>query len=76
MKTYKYAIILHPSSEGGYWISVPSLRGCYSQGSSLTEAIENAKEAIALCIEDLVAHGEPVPEETEHPQAIIVDVAA
>ena len=76
MKTYRYTIILHPNPEGGYWISVPALKGCYSQGNTITEAIENGKEAIALCIEDLVAHGDPVPEEIEHPQALVVDVAA
>jgi predicted RNase H-like HicB family nuclease len=34
-----------------------------------------AKDAIRLYIESLMADGEPVPEEPEHPQAIVVDVA-
>ena len=34
-----------------------------------------AKEAIHLYIESLIADGEPVPEEREHPQAIIISVA-
>ncbi len=77
MKTYRYAIILHPDvDEGGYWVEVPALKGCVTQGETIEEAIAMAKEAIALYIEDLVAHGEPVPEEPEHPQAIVVDVAA
>ena len=40
------------------------------------ECVANAREAIALYIEDLVASGEPVPEETAHPQVLQVTVAA
>ncbi len=35
-----------------------------------------AKEAIQLYIESLIADGEPVPEEHEHPQALVINVAA
>ncbi|MDO8671698.1 MAG: type II toxin-antitoxin system HicB family antitoxin [Dehalococcoidia bacterium] len=75
MKTYSYLVILHPE-EGRYWVSVPALPGCYSQGDTVDGAIDNVREAITLCIEDLVAHGEPIPEESEHPKAVIIDVAA
>ena len=40
------------------------------------EAIAMAKDAIRLYIETLIADGEPVPQEREHPQALIVKVAA
>lgn len=57
-------VILYPG-EDGYWvIECPSLPGCISQGKTREEAIENIKEAIALYIESLEAHGDPVPEET------------
>lgn len=57
-------VILYPG-EDGYWvIECPSLPGCISQGKTREEAIENIKEAIALYIESLQAHGDPVPEET------------
>jgi predicted RNase H-like HicB family nuclease len=73
----QYAIIVHPDSEqGGYWVTVPALPGCFSQGDTLQEAIANAQEAIGLHLEGLIAKGEPIPEEKEHPQAIVVDVAA
>jgi predicted RNase H-like HicB family nuclease len=41
----KYRIALHKSEEG-YSVSVPGLPGCWSQGSTETEALENAKDAI------------------------------
>ena len=74
---YIYTIILHPDSEeGGYTVTVPVLPGCVTQGETLEEAIAMAKDAIRLHIESLLAYGEPVPEEHEHPQAIMLDVAA
>jgi predicted RNase H-like HicB family nuclease len=51
--------------EDGYWVAeCPSLPGCISQGETHDEAIANIKEAIALYIESLEAHGETVPDET------------
>ncbi|HHW76026.1 MAG TPA: type II toxin-antitoxin system HicB family antitoxin [Xanthomonadaceae bacterium] len=41
----KYKIILNQSEEG-YSASCPSLPGCWSQGSTEQEAIENIKDAI------------------------------
>ncbi len=48
-------VILHPAEAGGYWVEVPSLPGCFSQGETREEALENIKEAIALHIEDMIA---------------------
>lgn len=57
-------VILIPDTEsGGYVVEVPSLPGCYSQGETREEAIANIREAIALHIESMIAHGEEVPED-------------
>lgn len=73
----RYMIILHPDAEqGGYWVTVPSLPGVFTQGETIDEAIAMAKEAIALHIESMVAHGEPLPDEDEDALAIIIKVAA
>lgn len=77
MSEYQYTIILDPDpEEGGYTVTVPALSGCVTQGETIEEAIAMAKDAIRLYIETLVADGEPVPQEREHPQALIVKVAA
>jgi antitoxin HicB len=77
MNVHYYTIILHPDrDEGGYTVTVPTLPGCVTQGETLEEAIAMAKDAIRLYIETLALDGVPVPEEDEHPQAIVVDVAA
>jgi predicted RNase H-like HicB family nuclease len=41
----KYKIALHKSAEG-YSVSVPGLPGCWSQGSTEAEALDNIKDAI------------------------------
>ena len=73
----EYTILLHPDVEqGGYWVTVPALPGCVSQGDTLEEAIANAREAIRLHIAGMIEDGESVPEETAHFQAVVIDVAA
>jgi predicted RNase H-like HicB family nuclease len=41
----KYKIVLRRSEEG-YSVSVPGLPGCWSQGSTEQEALENIRDAI------------------------------
>jgi predicted RNase H-like HicB family nuclease len=58
-------IIIHrsdPDEEVPYWVECPSL-GIASMGESIDDAIRMIHEAIELHIEDLIAHGEPVPPE-------------
>lgn len=72
-----YTIILDPDpEEGGYTVTVPALPGCITQGDTVSQCIGRAQEAIAGYIRSLELAGEPVPEETERPQAITIDVAA
>jgi predicted RNase H-like HicB family nuclease len=42
----KYRIALHKSEEG-YSVSVPGLPGCWSQGATETEALDNIRDAIS-----------------------------
>jgi len=55
----EYTILAHQAEEGGFWSEVPVLPGCYSQGETIDEALQNAKEAIESYLialkEDLVA---------------------
>jgi predicted RNase H-like HicB family nuclease len=46
----------------GYFVYYPALPGCYSQGDSHEEALQNIKDAIKLNIEDRVAEGEEIPD--------------
>lgn len=63
-KQYTYQITLIPD-ETGYTVLVPVLPGCVSYGETLEEATTNAKEAIALHLENLIANNDTIPEEPE-----------
>ena len=73
----EYTIILDPDVEdGGYTVTVPLLPGCITQGDTVEECVDRAKEAIELYLESLAGRGQPIPEEVTHPLAIVVSVAA
>ena len=57
----KYRVLIEQDEDGVYVAEVPSLPGCISQGETREEALENIREAIALYLESLEAHNEPVP---------------
>ncbi len=59
----RYTVILERDANGVLVAHVPTLRGCVSQGRNKREALKNIKEAIALYIETLIEHGQPVPTE-------------
>lgn len=58
-----YTIVLEREQDGGYHAFFPVLPGCHTQGDTLDEAVANAREAVSLYIESLLAHNEPLPEE-------------
>jgi antitoxin HicB len=63
MKVYDFKVLLEPDEEaGGYVVSCPALPGCYTQGDTIDEALENVKETILLCLEDLQAQNQPIPD--------------
>ena len=45
-----YKIELNPAEEGGYNVVIPELPGCFTQGDTYDEAINNASEAIKVYI--------------------------
>ena len=45
LRPMKYRIALHKSDEG-FSVSVPGLPGCWSQGATEQEALENIRDAI------------------------------
>ncbi|HJQ31087.1 MAG TPA: type II toxin-antitoxin system HicB family antitoxin [Pyrinomonadaceae bacterium] len=57
----KYRVLIEQDEDGVFVAEVPSLPGCISQGETREQAVENIREAIALYLESLAAHDEPVP---------------
>jgi predicted RNase H-like HicB family nuclease len=49
----EFDVVLLEDETGGYVAIVPALPGCHTQGDTLAEVLENAKEAIDLYVETL-----------------------
>ena len=49
----RFNIILEPAEEGGFNVIVPALDGCYTQGETQQDALDNAREAMVCYIEGL-----------------------
>ena len=65
MKQHTYKILLNKEPEGQYTAIVPALPGCVTFGENIEHAIEMAKEAISLYIEELEVNGDMVPDNNE-----------
>ncbi|MBI2476110.1 MAG: type II toxin-antitoxin system HicB family antitoxin [Candidatus Taylorbacteria bacterium] len=61
VKIYEFPVIVEKDDKSFYFGYVPSLQGCYTQGKTLSETLENLREAIVLHVEDRIATGEIVP---------------
>ncbi len=61
MKTYRFSVVIE-KDEDGYFAFCPELQGCYTQGDTYEEALENIKDAIRLHIEDRLEAGEEIPQ--------------
>lgn len=61
MADYKFTVVVEQDEDGFYVASVPLLQGCYTQGETYEETLENIKDAIRLHIEARRDLGEPVP---------------
>jgi predicted RNase H-like HicB family nuclease len=59
MEKYTFPIVIE-KDDNGYYAMCPTLQGCYSQGDTYEEALDNIKDAIQLHIEDILESGEVI----------------
>ena len=45
-------VIIEQDEDGVFIVSIPTLRGCHSYGTTLQEAMRNIAEAAELCLKD------------------------
>ena len=50
---YEFDVVIIEDETDGYVAFVPALPGCHTQGDTLGELMDNAKEAIELYLETL-----------------------
>ncbi|RQD80731.1 MAG: type II toxin-antitoxin system HicB family antitoxin [Methanocalculus sp. MSAO_Arc2] len=61
----EFTVLIHSAEEGGFWVEVPTLPGCFSRGETFQEAMENIREAIGLHLEVLCEGGSELPREDD-----------
>ncbi len=49
--------MIHREPDGGFWAEVPAVPGCYSQGETVEEVMDNVREAIAGVLEVMLGQG-------------------
>ena len=59
-RVYRFSVVIEKDKEG-FFAFTPELQGCYSQGDTCEQAIENIRDAIVLHVEDRLDSGEEVP---------------
>ena len=74
MKMRRYAVVLEPGEDGWLVVRFPAFPGCLTQGRTRDEALVNAREALELTIEDMIEHGEPLPDEAQSVEILEVAV--
>jgi predicted RNase H-like HicB family nuclease len=74
MKNYRLPIIIESDADG-FFVSCPSLQGCYSQGKTREEAVANIKDAIRLHIVDRQESEEPNPPQRDSANVETVEVS-
>ncbi len=62
--TMQFKVVIHREPEGGgYWGEIPALSGCYSQGETVVDLMNNLREAATGYLEVLREEGRtPEPE--------------
>lgn len=67
----KFNITFDRDEDGVWVVECPAIPGCVSQGETREQALDNIREAIALCLEVRAEKGLPLTIETQQ-----IEVAA
>ena len=67
----KFNVTVDRDEDGVWIVECPAIPGCVSQGETREQALDNIKEAIAICLEVRAEKGLPLTIETQQ-----IEVAA
>ncbi|MEM6753700.1 MAG: type II toxin-antitoxin system HicB family antitoxin [Cyanobacteria bacterium P01_C01_bin.38] len=57
----QYPVTVYSDADGGYVAEIKDLPGCFTQGETLEETMENIDEARELWIETVYENGDKIP---------------
>jgi predicted RNase H-like HicB family nuclease len=61
MKNYRFSVVVEKDSDG-YFARCNELQGCYTQGETYEEVLENIKDVISLHVNEIAETGEEIPQ--------------
>jgi predicted RNase H-like HicB family nuclease len=67
----KFPVTIDRDEDGVWVVECPSIPGCVSQGATKEEALDNAREAIKLCLEVRAERGLPLTVETQQVEVAV-----
>jgi predicted RNase H-like HicB family nuclease len=65
MTERRYTVLFEPAEEGGFVVTCPALPGLVTEGDTLEEAREMARDAIRGYLESLTMDGRSAPDDIE-----------
>ena len=74
MRSYIFRVEFSQGDDGRWNAVVPSLPACYTWGKTSEEALAFMQDGVKCCVEDMLAHGEPLPEDLEVIEAPVASV--
>jgi predicted RNase H-like HicB family nuclease len=60
---YGFTVLIEPNDPDGYLVTCPALPGLVTEGDTLDQAFEMAKDAIEGYLISIIKHGDPIPED-------------
>jgi predicted RNase H-like HicB family nuclease len=64
-RKHVFQVIIEQDEAGYYVAECPALKACYTQGKTYHEVVENIKDVIGLCLQDLKAKRKRIPTQAE-----------
>ena len=52
-KSYEVQVVIELDEDGKYVAWCPALEACYTQGDTFEEAMENIRDVVSMCLEEL-----------------------
>jgi antitoxin HicB len=71
---HEYAVVLETAEEGGFVVRVPAIPEAHTQGETVEEALQNAREVIMLCLDVRRDRGQEIPPSDADARLAIVAV--
>ena len=62
-KEYRFAVIIEPCEDGGFFGNCPALQGCHVEGETYEETVSEMRKTINAFIEDYLKDGQKIPDD-------------